>query len=160
MESPEPIPPEIARARNEFMEKRFWQLIEVQTLTATMGWSYLMSVNGGGVVAVLGYLGAVEAARNQVWPYVVLAVFMIGLLLVGAGKALLAVRADRLLKGWSADDRSYRSGQLEWSDFIQRDQQRVDWQKSVPWRLAWSSLAAFVLGVILAAVNFFWCALR
>lgn len=136
------------------MEKRFWQLHEVQKETAHAGWSYLTAVNGGGAVAVLGYLGAVPSARDQTLPYAVLAVFMVAVVLVGCGRAFLAVSANALLKNWNQDSLAYRLNNVPWSKLIADDMARVNRLSWVPWAMAWTSFGLFIIGAVLSALTF------
>lgn len=74
---------------------------------------------------MLGLVGAVEKWRVQNWPYWVLTVFVLGLILSGLTRAVILIHSNHLVSGWIADSDAYFRNQLEWKELQGRDNRRV-----------------------------------
>lgn len=139
-------------ARERYVDERFKQLNGLITTNADGAWTYLMNVNGGGVAAVLTYLAAFkDDLVSKSLPLIALIVFMIGLVLVGAGRAVIVHKTNDLLMNWRNNTISYYQLQSTWSMLISRDQQIVERYALLPWILGWMSLICFLIGVSLSA---------
>lgn len=104
----------------------------------------------GGAVALLAYIGAVASIRMSFWPYLALASFMFGLILVGFTYAFNAHNLQKLQNGWNKDVGLYHERQVTWAKVIKDDKSRVDCLRWVPWTLGWTSFLSFLFGVSLS----------
>jgi hypothetical protein len=136
-------------------ERRFLQLNGLLIGHSEGSLQYLLAVNGGGAVAMLGLVGAVEKWRIQNWPYWVLAVFVLGLTLSGLARAVILIHSQQLVSGWIADSNAYFQNQLEWRDLEGRDSKRVKHFRWLPWTLGLISMLCFIGGTISAGYLFF-----
>ena len=84
----EPGPhPEPSKAVVELVDREQSRLLDLFERTANRGINFLLLWNGGGSIAVLSYLGAVDAARHDMKVLASLVVFLVGLTLVGLAAA-------------------------------------------------------------------------
>ena len=134
---------------------RFRQLNDLLIGHAEGSLQYLLAVNGGGCIAMLGLVGAVEKWRLQNWPYWVLAAFVIGLILAGIGRAVLLVHVQYLLSGWLKDTAAYYADRLEYYVLDSNDADRVIRLSWLPWTIGAASVFCFIGGAITAGYLFF-----
>ena len=147
------VDPEIENRRTTYYNERFWQLNSLVISGSEKTWNYLLTVNGGGCVAILTLIGAISDYRKLSWPYWVLALFVLGLSLVGVFHAFWAHKTNSLLEGWKADSWSYWQRNITWDENTKRDKGRVNSWSTFPWLLGWCSFACFLIAVFLAAYN-------
>ena len=136
-------------------EKRFRQLNGLLIGHTEGSLQYLLAVNGGGCIAMLGLVGAVEKWRIQNWPYWVLATFVIGLIFAGIGRAVILIHVQFLLTGWNRDMATYYADNLDYHGVNANDADRVKKLKWVPWAIGAASLSCFVGGTVAAGYLFF-----
>ena len=86
--------------QKEYYSERFWQLHKLHTDYAKMCWQFLIVVNGGGAVATLTYIGAVDELRKALWIYWALTGYVVGIVLVGAALAHQVLKFELMLKAW------------------------------------------------------------
>lgn len=147
--------PQLHEVRVRHHERRFLQLNGLLIGHSEGSLQYLLAVNGGGAVAMLGLVGAVEKWRVQNWPYWVLTVFVLGLILAGLTRAVILIHSNYLVSGWIADSNAYFRNQLEWKDLQGRDNRRVNRVRWLPWTLGLISMACFIGGTVSAGYLFF-----
>ena len=148
--------PQALRERREHRdEKRFRQLNDLLIGHAEGSLQFLLAVNGGGCIAMLGLVGAVEKWRLQNWPYWVLATFVIGLIFAGIGRAVLLVHVQYLLSGWLKDTAAYYADKLDYHFLDLNDAGRVKKLRWLPWVIGAASLLCFIGGTIAAGYLFF-----
>ena len=136
-------------------EKRFRQLNDLLIGHTEGSLQYLLAVNGGGCIAMLGLVGAVEKWRLQNWPYWVLATFVIGLIFAGIGRAVILIHVQYLLSGWLKDTAAYYADKLEYHVLDSNDAGRVKRLRWLPWTIGATSLFCFIGGTIAAGYLFF-----
>lgn len=140
------------RARHN--TERFNQLNGLLNSGTQSVWTYLMSVNGGGAAGMLAFIGAKDSIASQVWPYVVLGLFTVGLILVGIAHAVIVHKVQALIDNWNAHMSLYWQDRIGWSVVLAKDKEVVARQKAVPWILGWLALVLFLAGVAAAAYGF------
>jgi len=145
------VTPQLEERRSKYQEERFWQLNSLNIQHSQVTWQYLMTVNGGGAVAMLAFIGAVGDIRTSVWPYWALAFFMVGLVFVGFAMAHIVHKVQNLQDSWKQDVISYYGRKITWAELLRRDQERVDSWSWLPWCLGWGSFLIFVFGIIFTA---------
>lgn len=144
----------MTQLRMKYADDRFQQLNSLLNSTTTAAWTYLLTVNGGAAAGMLAFIGSNESVAAQRWPYFTLAVFVVGLVLVGVAHALLAHKVQGLTNEWIASTGLYWRNELSWSDVIVRDEKAVKRLRALPWVLGWSSLGCFLVGLFLASYGF------
>lgn len=147
-------PPERSQARESLNLRRFQQLNALLIGHAEGALQYLLTVNGGGCVAMLGLVGAVEKWRVQDWPYWVLATYVVGLLLSGLGRTVMLIHTQYLLFGWLKDTKAYFDNSIEWKEVTSADTLRVSRFRWVPWAIGAMSLLCFIGGTTAAGYLF------
>lgn len=146
--------PELQKARSAFNDQRFQQLNNLLIGHSEGSIQYLLAVNGGGCVAMLGLVGAVEKWRMQNWPYWVLAIFVLGLVLAGLGRTVLLIHTQHLLSGWIKDTKAHFEDSLDWGNVVAADKRRVQRMKPIPWVIGLLSFACFIGGTSAAGYLF------
>ena len=141
------VSPQLEGIRTHYHEQRFWQLNSLIIQNSQATWQYLMTVNGGGAVALLAYIGAVPSIRSSAWPYVVLASFMTGLIIVGLTYAFNAHKFQNLQDGWNKDVDLYYKKQITWAKLLADDNVRTKNFSWLPWVLGWAAFLLFLFGV-------------
>lgn len=130
---------------------RFNQLV---TLTAGANegvWQYLLAVNGGAVAGMVGFIGAVAEYRSAVWSYIALFIFVLGLVIVGIARAHSIHRTNSVFLGWNSVMEKYYSGEITWSEALQKDEENTSNQAAIPWILGWTSFGLFLCGLSVVA---------
>jgi hypothetical protein len=145
----------LRESREHRNSNRFRQLNDLLVGHAEGSLQYLLAVNGGGCIAMLGLVGAVEKWRLQNWPYWVLATFVIGLIFAGIGRAALLIHVQHLLSGWLKDTAAYYADTLDYHVLYSNDNGRVKRLRWLPWTIGAGSLLCFIGGAIAAGYLFF-----
>ncbi|GKS85839.1 hypothetical protein AVMA1855_16825 [Acidovorax sp. SUPP1855] len=142
------------RMQSDYFEKRFDHLRLMSSEAEKAAWNYLLAINGGGAAGMLAFIGAVPGYR-QIWmSYLILAVFVLGLVFVGGSHVNQNIRINRALIGWRSDWLSVAEGKILWLDMLKRDGLRTE-NSFLSWFIGFSALACFLVGVILAAILFY-----
>lgn len=144
---------DIRYLRDQHNQRRFDQLNGLLTASSGAAWNYLLAVNGGAAAGILAFIGAKKELASQSWPYTVLAVFVVGLLLVGIAHAVMVQKIQALITNWNANIVRYWNNEIGWKFHLEQDEAAVKRLAWLPWTLGWISLGLFVLGVVLAAQN-------
>jgi hypothetical protein len=83
--------------QQSYIDGRWAQLSALTKDVSDRAAAYLLLTNSGGAVATLSFIGAVESIRSQYAPRIALALFALGLILVGVYTAMRVHYVDRLL---------------------------------------------------------------
>lgn len=140
--------------KTDIFETRFRQLSDLLLGHTHGSLQYLLAVNGGGALAMLGMVGILERWRAQSWPYAVLAVFVLGLVLAGSARLSLLLYVKSLLDGWGKDAMRHATGMLGWSGFLANDADRVERFGYWPWLLSLMSFICFIAASAASAYFF------
>lgn len=144
---------EVMYRHEQHNQRRFDQLNGLLTASSGAVWNYLLAVNGGAAAGMLAFIGAKKELASQSWPYIVLAVFVVGLVLVGVAHAVMVHKVQALITNWNNNIVRYWNNEIGWMYHLEQDQAVVKRLAWLPWALGWASLGLFVLGVVLAAQN-------
>lgn len=146
--------PQLKRQVEEYHTQRFLQLHSLVVSSAEGAWQFLMAVNGGGAVAVLAFIGAVQPLQKRWWPYVVLFVFVVGLVLVGVGRAYVFQRMTRLMNLWNGSMARLYDDQVDWLKVLRDDQTAANKREWVAVSIGWASFGTFIAGLAALCVCF------
>lgn len=146
--------PALTQLRLKYNDDRFQQLNGLLGSATSNTWTYLLSVNGGAAAGILAFIGSNTTLAKLTWPYVVLFIFVSGLVLVGFAHALIVHKLQSLTDNWVDSTSKYWHNELEWKTVLQLDKAMVNRRRWMPWVLGWLSLVFFLVGVISAAVGF------
>lgn len=132
---------------DQYNQRRFEQLNSLVLSHAEGAWQFLLAVNGGGAAAMLAFIGAVSPLQKRWWPYLVLGTFVVGLVLVGIGRAYLFQRMSRLLQLWNDSMLRFYKNEIEWPQVIEDDQNAGNRGGWIATAIAWFSFASFLVGL-------------
>ena len=134
---------------------RFTQLNGLVISNAEGAWQFLLAVNGGGAVAVLAFIGSVQALQKQVWPFTVLALFVLGLLLIACGRGFMFHHMSKLLTLWDEGFAKFLKDEIDWNSLIEADRTAAKRGDIPPWVMAYASLAMFLVGLCSFCICFY-----
>lgn len=140
--------PDVRTKLEELSVRRFDQLNGLVISNAEGAWQFLLAVNGGSAVAVLAFIGAVPALQRRWWPYVILTAFVLALVLVGVGRALVLIQMQALLSNWNSNVNKFYRDELEWPAVTSLDEAKAQSGELMPWVMGWASFALFIAGVV------------
>jgi hypothetical protein len=149
------LPTDVRAQLEEQNTRRFDQLNGLVISNAEGAWQFLLAVNGGSAVAVLAFIGAVPALQRMRWPYVILATFVVGLVLVGIGRAIVLRQMQALLTTWNGNINKFYRDELDWPTVLSLDEVKVNDGDWIPWALGLASFALFGGGLVALCGCFF-----
>jgi hypothetical protein len=109
-----------------YVKERWHQLYALLLDSVKVAINYLFIVNGGGCVAVLAFLGTEKAAGHKALLLVVLALFFVGLVLVGALNILRYRHFEKLERHWVTQSNKCRLGQITFDELLKADDALVE----------------------------------
>ena len=152
------LEPEVRKAREHFIDQREKQLQSITVSAAESGVKFLFTTNAGGAIAVLTYLGAIASTTNQtqVLKYS-LAMFFVGIILVGIYRAYLAETYGKMFKIFQKKTANYFTNEKEWEIYISEIQEDVEiLRKSQIARIfVYGSFVCFILGSTIGTFSLF-----
>jgi hypothetical protein len=141
------------KANIDYVNKRWEQLYGLELEFSTEGIKYLLFVNAGAAVAVLAFHGSVPAVRDMVWPKVMLAFFVVGVILIGVLHIARYRVVSLLFKHWQKSVNEYFTEAKGWSEVTSADVAKARKYPWVPY-LGYASFACFVIGAAIGMFNF------
>jgi hypothetical protein len=147
------LAPELRMIRDNYMNSRWGQLHSLSKETGDSAIKYLFTVNAGGAVAVLAYLGAVSGSLPAVLSAKVsLVLFFIGLLFVGFYKAYMVHNHEGLFKHYRSLVSDYYECKIGWGALIKSDETKVG-NPLAPYIFGYISFGSFIGGCISGAIG-------
>lgn len=110
--------------------------------------NYLFLTNAGGAVAVLGFLGKAQTTAHWVGALVALALFGIGVALVGPIKAFRLHYFARRAKTWVEQSSRFFGGEIDWEELNKRYAAAAV-EPRWPYAVGYLSFTCFVVGVVI-----------
>lgn len=142
------------RIRHDAINARWGQLYNLQKEWSEKSFKYLFLTNSGGAVAMLSFIGASPSAIHTTSATFALALFTIGVILVGIAHALAYHFTSHIYAMWKRDSREYLSGQLGWDKLNEADDNRSE-DRPIEFVVAYGAFGSFVLGCISAGFSLF-----
>lgn len=144
----------VRASRCDYLEKRWGQLSEHTNKSAEEIWKYLMLVNSGGAVSLLGLMGAKQTLLPFTNANYVLIAFLVGVVLVGLGKAFSYYRLNFLFTKWRDDVTRFYSDDIGWENLNMNDKNRSEY---FYWLdiIGWASFFCFLSALITTAIEVF-----
>lgn len=137
----------VRSARASYVADRWEQLSTMEKESAADAWRFLMLMHAGGAVAILSLMGSLESVRPESLPSapLVLLYFVVGLLLVGIGKAVNYYRTEYIFRMWRNDVEQYYKESSDFDKLIHNDNERT---KSFIWLdlIGWASFLFLIAG--------------
>jgi hypothetical protein len=140
--------------RSRYISDRFSQIIQAIDYWADLGIKYLICLNAGGIIVVLGFMGSSSSVRGMVGAKLALMSFVFGLVTVGIVLVIGFYRMAYCQKGLKEDSDKYISNKIDWEEVLENDAKRLYPNK---WAclFAWGAFIFFDLGVILGLISLF-----
>ena len=145
---------DVRKARERFIENRERQLQKVTTESVDKSLTFLFSANAGSAVAVLAYLGAISSKPGVVEFKVALAMFFLGVMLIGIFRAFVTEMYGSLFWKFKKSVESYFQGNKEWEDFYSEINAQVV-KNNIPRIFVYSSFACFFLGCVFGVLGLY-----
>lgn len=115
---------------------------------------YMITANAGGAVAVLAYVHATTSQPISIYVKLSLVSFILGILSISVALMWLYRRTWKIEGQYLEDTNLFFENQISLLELRRRDNERCESDK-VEHSLGGFSFLAFVMGVVLGALNFF-----
>jgi hypothetical protein len=145
--------PEEQLGLRTYIDKRWGQLAVAHDQSVADTSKYIFLVNSGAAVATLTFIGTVARVREQLWPTWMLMMFVLGVILVGISHLARSWELDQLYEGFRKDVSKFYADQMCFEDVLLEDSRKCD-EPSYGVRIRNLAFAAFLVGVVIGAVNF------
>lgn len=139
--------PELRKRLANHIDKRWWQLYELEKEWGERALRYLLFTNSGGAIATLGFLGGAPGAISMTGIKVSLFSFILGVVLVGISTAKTFHHMSKLFKHWQNDLDHYYEDKITWSHLHHQDQQRAV-EDFFDYAIPYASFICFLIGVV------------
>lgn len=146
--------PAVRQSLNGLINQRWGQLYELEKEWGERALKYLLLTNSGGAIATLSFLGASPTAINMIGAKISLALFVIGVFLVGVSTAKTFHHMSRLFKRWKADVDHYYADKITWEYLQDEDKKRAVanfWDYAIPY----TSFTCFIAGSVSGSISLF-----
>jgi len=151
----EDVTDEVRLLRNKHIENRWAQLYQLSKESGDTAIQYLFTVNAGGCVAILTYMGTISS--NDTIPSLSinfsLAFFFFGLLFVGIYKAYMIHFYENLFKNYREITTNYYNEKIEWVEKLRLDEEKIG-DSFIPKLLGYLSFGFFIFGFIIGVNSF------
>ncbi len=137
----------------DYVNQRWKQLHGLEVQFGSEGIRYLFLANAGATIAVLAFHGAFSTGGSVLWPKLMLAFFVTGMILTGVLYFARFLGADALFKHWQDLVIAYFNDANKWSDVVNED---IAKSRKISWvvYLAYASFACFVVGAVMGVLTF------
>ena len=149
--------PAVRQQRLNYIEERWKQLNELLKESAGRANSYLLLTNAGGAAAMLAFLGANADIRNLFVARLSLALFAIGIILVGILDAMAYQQISKLFFTWRTNTLQFYKDEKDWGEMNAEDDTLA--YHIIPQLIvAYASFACFIAGALIgiAGLLYFW----
>lgn len=144
---------EIRQARERFIEHREKQLQAATAEAADSAIKYLFTVNAGGAIAVLTYLGAISKGPDVALSLkIALMLFFAGVVIVGIYKAFVVHIRSGIFFHFQRITKQYFNEQKDWDIYFAEMEARVK-PNILPYVIGYSSFACFLSGFVFGVVG-------
>ena len=139
---------------SKYISDRSAQIIQAIDYWSDLSLKYLISINSGGAIIILAFMGASSSVRGMVGSKLALLFFVFGLVTAGMILAIGFYRMARFQKSLKNDMNKYLSNEIDWEGLLKNDEKRLRPSK---WGclLGWGAFIFFDLGVIFGLVSLF-----
>ncbi|TVO77090.1 hypothetical protein [Sedimenticola selenatireducens] len=146
---------ELREIRNKYIEDRWGQLHQLSKESGENAVKYLFTVNAGGAVTVLAYLGSVAGnGPASISAKLGLISFFLGLLFVGFYKAHMVHYHEGLFDHFQKLVRDYYDEKIGWNNMHELDQLKIG-EPKLPYVYGYLSFSCFVFGCISGGIGIF-----
>jgi hypothetical protein len=139
---------------NREIDERFVLLRQYLEEAETKAIRFLISVNAGGAVTLLSFMGASESVRGLLTIKIALSLFVTGIILCGILLAIAYHFQGKLFESYRKDIDSLRRDDIEWQEMIDRDCNRSE----PPWYgvpIGYIAFGCFIVGSVLGLCQLF-----
>lgn len=116
---------------------------------------FLFATNSGGAVSVLTYLGAIAQNNdNQIIFKTSLAIFFLGIILIGIFRTYVAEMYGDLFWGFNKLTKSYILEEINWSEYVNKSEdQALKHKNNIARIIVYASFVCFILGSIAGVIG-------
>lgn len=111
---------------SKYISYRSSQIIQAIDYWTDLSVKYLIYINAGGAVVILGFMGASSSVRDIVGPKLALLSFVFGLVTVGIVLAAGFYRMAHSQKSLKEDIDKYTSKEIDWEELLENDAKRLE----------------------------------
>lgn len=144
--------PELRQVRVAYIDERWHELAELQRDAGKTAATYLMVCNSGGAVTVLSFMGAMKTTTPFHTAPAMLLSFVLGIVLIGIGRAFAYYRVTVRYKRWREAVRRFYGDEWTWDQALAYDN-AMGVTSVLSDVIGWSAFACFLAGVILGVFS-------
>ena len=141
-------------SRGKYISERWEQLYNVSVKASHDAIQFLFLINAGGSVAVLGFMGASDAARRACETKTALIFFALGIIFVGIFHAINVHRLEYIFNQWRKNVSLYHNNEESYSKLTSEDEKR-SCSIFLEYLFPYLSGIAFVVGLIFGGIALF-----
>jgi len=146
------MPSEMREARLDYVRERWSQLADLEQEYGRAVFTYLMVVNSGGAAAVLSFMGAMKTTTPIPGAQWMLALYLLGVILVGVVRGLSHYRISWRYGRWRAGVQKLYKEEWGWEE-LQRDDESLGWYYWPVEAAVWGSFLSFLAATGIGALN-------
>jgi len=146
--------PAVRQSLDAHINQRWMQLHELEKEWSERGLRYLLLTNSGGAVATLSFLGTSNGALNVSGVKISLALFVLGIFLVGVSTAKTYHHMSRLFESYKIGVDHYYTDQITWAH-LHREDEKLAVEDKWDYIIPYISFGCFILGCVCGAVALF-----
>jgi len=144
------MPNEMREVQLAYVKERWSQLADLEKEYGQSAFTYLMVVNSGGAAAVLSFMGAMKTTTPIPGSQWMLALYLLGVILVGIVRALSYYRIAWRYARWRDGVRRLYREEWGWEE-LQRDDESLGWSFWPIDAVAWGSFVSFLVATGIGA---------
>jgi hypothetical protein len=144
--------PELRVKRLVYIDRRWEQLAGLDKENGQAAINYLLLTNSGSAIAVLSFMGAMKTTTPIPAAPAMLTAFLIGVVLVGALRAILFYHVARRYARWRDGVQKLFADEWTWEELIAHDD-AMGWSFWPADFCGWASFACFIYGLWLGLAS-------
>ena len=146
---------EMRKSRDSHINQRWGQLYSLAKDAGESAIKYLFTVNAGGAVATLAYLGSTSVKNPDTnCIKISLLLFFLGIIFIGIYKAYGVHYLESLFDKYQKLVDDYYLEEKGWKEFLDADNANVD-KSLIPYLLCYASFFCFIFGSIVGTWGLF-----
>lgn len=147
--------PEVLKFQDEYINKRWSQLSDLEQSLANEGIKFLFYINAGSAAATLAYIGSSSYVKTQTWVWWSLFAFAFGVFFIGCLHFVRYLHVSNIYKNWRKQTKKYYGNETSFKEVIDSDEATLNKYKvDVSLILAFISFGCFLIGIIIGLCNF------
>lgn len=148
------LDPQSRERFSKHISRRWGQLHELEKEWGERALKYLLLTNSGGAIATLGFVGANDKTLNLFGAKLALALFVIGIILVGISNAKTFHHMSGLYEKYKAGVEQFYGDKITWDHLTSQDEGRAK-ADLLDFIIPYGAFCCFIAGCLAGAYALF-----